>query len=144
MKAIARTHRLRTATITAAACTALLAGGAAPAIAVTPAATGTVVTAVGQTVNAKTAKESITVKASAKSVKHGETVTLSGKVMNIKDGSKLTVQHKKGNKWTTLHASTTVKHGAYSTKVKLNNKGTEHLRVAHGKTVSKDVTVKVT
>ncbi len=140
MEARASSHRLRTAVV-AAACSALLAGGgAAPAIASAVESQAAPTAVVTFTDVAK--KEFITIHVNAKTVKHGGTVTLSGKVFHIRDGSRLTVEHKKGNHWTTLK-HTTVKHGKYSVNVKLTKKGTEHLRVSHGKTHSHVVTVRV-
>ncbi|MFB7636065.1 hypothetical protein ACFC0M_34685 [Streptomyces sp. NPDC056149] len=134
-----KAYHLRTAVI-GAACAALLAGGAGTAIAA-PSAVPDLHTATVAT--AKTHEE-IGVKASAKSIKAGQTVTLSGRTKGIKTDSKLTVQHMNKGKWTTLHANTKTKHGGYySVKVKLSKKGQEKLRVAHGKTHSSTVTVTV-
>ncbi|MFI1972802.1 hypothetical protein BLA24_26705 [Streptomyces cinnamoneus] len=141
MTAMNNSRRLRTAVISGAACTALLAGGAAPALASVEASHVNGVAAVAHDPQSK--REFITIHANAKSVRHGGTVRLSGKVFHIRDGSRLTVEHRKGNRWVSLE-TTTVKHGSYSVKVKLNHKGTEHLRVVHGKTHSAVVTVKVT
>ncbi|MEW1656067.1 hypothetical protein [Streptomyces sp. NPDC093707] len=136
-----KAYRLRT-TVIGAACAALLAGGAGTAIAAPSAVpdlhSATVATAVART------HESIGVKASAKSVRAGQSVTLSGRTHGIKMGSRLTVQHLHKGRWTTLHANTRTKHGGYySVKVKLNTKGKEMLRVAHGHTHSAPVTVRV-
>jgi len=88
---------------------------------------------------------SITVKADKSSVKQGDEVTFSGRTKGLKVGAKLTLQHQKDGKWTTLKASTTVKNGSsYSLKGKLNTKGSEKLRIASGKVYSPTVTVKVT
>ncbi|MFK0293847.1 hypothetical protein ACIQU6_25720 [Streptomyces sp. NPDC090442] len=136
-----KAYHLRTAVI-GAACAALLAGGAGTAIAA-PSAVPDLHTATVAAATA-TSHESISVKASAKSIKAGETVTLSGRTKGIKTDSKLTVQHMNKDKWTTLHANTKTKHGGYySVKVKLSKKGKEKLRVAHGKTHSSTVTVMV-
>lgn len=139
-----RPYRLRAALI-GTACAALLAGGAGGIAAASTVASDThAATGIELSMPYKAKKESITVKANKKSVKVGEKVTLAGKTTNIPKDAKLTVQHQLGKKWTTLHASTKVKRGGgYSTDVKLNKKGTEHLRVAHGKTVSRTVTVTV-
>ncbi|MFF0626946.1 hypothetical protein [Streptomyces sp. NPDC004296] len=136
-----KSYRWRTAAI-GAACAALLAGGAGTAVAAPGAVpdlhSATVATAVAK------AHQGISVKASAKSVRAGHTVTLSGRTKGIKMGSKLTVQHLHKGKWTTLHANTRTKHGGnYSVKVKLADKGKEKLRVAHGATHSSTVTVTV-
>ena len=88
---------------------------------------------------------SITVKADKSSVKQGDEVTFSGRTKGLKVGAKLTLQHQKDGKWTTLKASTTVKNGSsYSLKGKLNTKGSEKLRIASGKVYSPTVAVKVT
>ncbi|WP_043266909.1 hypothetical protein [Streptomyces sp. CT34] len=138
-----KSYRLRTAAI-GAACAALLAGGAGTAVAAPSALPGHHSAIAITATTAKPKKESISIKASAKSIKAGQSVTLSGRTKNIPTGTKLTVQHLNKGKWTTLHASTKTKHGGnYSTKVKLSKKGTEKLRVAHGKTVSPTVTVTV-
>lgn len=87
---------------------------------------------------------SITVKADKTTVKSGDEVTFTGRVKGLKTGTKLTLQHQKGNKWTTLKGSTTVNKGyAYTLKHKFTNKGTEHLRIAAGKVYSSEVTLKV-
>ncbi|MET8976038.1 hypothetical protein ABZX85_10500 [Streptomyces sp. NPDC004539] len=87
---------------------------------------------------------SITVKADKSSVKQGDEVTFTGRTKGLKVGAKLTLQHEKDGKWTTLKASTTVKNGSsYSLKGKLNTKGAEKLRIASGKVYSPTVTVKV-
>ncbi|SHN29066.1 hypothetical protein MOV08_11185 [Streptomyces yunnanensis] len=136
-----KAYRWRTTTI-GLACAALLAGGAGTAVAAPSAVPDLHSRAVAAA--AATSHEKIDVKASAKSVKAGESVTLSGRTKGIPTGSKLTVQHLNKGKWTTLHASTKTKHGGhYSVKVKLGKKGKEKLRVAHGKTHSSTVTVTV-
>ncbi|MGD3108137.1 hypothetical protein [Streptomyces sp. YGL11-2] len=138
-----KSYRLRTATI-GAAVAALLAGGAGTAVAAPSAIPGHHPATAVTVTTAKAKKESISVKASVKSIKAGHSVTLVGRTKDIPTGTKLTVQHLHNGKWTTLHASTKTKHGGnYSTKVKLSKKGTEKLRVAHGKTVSSTVTVTV-
>ncbi|MYR63540.1 hypothetical protein GTY54_47540 [Streptomyces sp. SID625] len=92
-------------------------------------------------------KGSITAKANHSTVKAGETVRLAGHAKDVKPGTKLVLQHLHNGKWTTLHASTTVKKGGVFslTSNKLGTKGTEHLRVAttDGKTHSSPVAVKV-
>lgn len=93
-----------------------------------------------------TTTASITVKANHTSVRAGESVTLAGRAKDVKTGTKLVLQHLHNGKWTTLHASTTVKKGgAFKLTEKLRTKGTEHLRVStsDGKTHSPIVTVKV-
>ncbi|MEU6480852.1 hypothetical protein ABZ858_29030 [Streptomyces sp. NPDC047017] len=91
-------------------------------------------------------KGSITVKANHTTVKAGENVVFAGHVKGVKTGTKLVLQHQHNGKWTTLHASTTVKKGGvFSLSGKLNTKGTEHLRVvtSDGRTHSSTTTVKV-
>ncbi|GGU20196.1 hypothetical protein [Streptomyces violascens] len=87
---------------------------------------------------------SITVKASSASVKAGDKVTFTGRTKGMPIGSKLVLQHKKGSKWTTLQASTTVKQGSsYSLDAKLNDKGKQELRIKYDEVTSPSVTVTV-
>ncbi|GAA2425777.1 hypothetical protein ACFPFX_01650 [Streptomyces mauvecolor] len=87
---------------------------------------------------------SITVKASSVSVKAGDKVTFTGRTKGMPIGSKLVLQHKKGSKWTTLQASTTVKQGSsYSLDAKLNDKGKQELRIKYDEVTSPSVTVTV-
>ncbi|MEU7058606.1 hypothetical protein [Streptomyces sp. NPDC046197] len=87
---------------------------------------------------------SITAKPNHKAVRVGNTVVITGKVKDLKPGTKLVVQHLKNSKWTTLQASTTVtKNGTYVLKAKLNNKGLEQLRVAAGNVHSPSFNVRV-
>ncbi len=87
---------------------------------------------------------SITVKASSTSVKAGDKVTFTGRTKGLPIGTKLVLQHKKGNKWTTLQASTVVKQGSsYSLDAKLNDKGRQDLRVKYDEVVSPTVSVTV-
>jgi hypothetical protein len=87
---------------------------------------------------------SITVKASSASVKAGDKVTFTGRTKGMPIGSKLVLQHKKGSKWTTLQASTTVKQGSsYSLDAKLNDKGKQELRIKYDEVISPSVTVTV-
>ncbi|MFD9792815.1 hypothetical protein ACFWXK_17895 [Streptomyces sp. NPDC059070] len=87
---------------------------------------------------------SLTIKASETQAKVGDKVTFTGRSKGLSIGSKVVLQHKKGSKWTTLHADTTVKQGSsYSLDYKVNTKGKEELRVMSGKTVSPTVTVTV-
>ncbi|MFI2641957.1 hypothetical protein [Streptomyces sp. NPDC018610] len=91
-----------------------------------------------------TMTKSITVKASHSSVKAGQSVTLTGRTAHLAAGTKLTVQHLRNGKWTTLRATTVVKKGdTYTVTTKLAAKGTEHLRVVSGPTRSRTVTVHV-
>ncbi|MGW4276616.1 hypothetical protein ACWEGQ_30700 [Streptomyces seoulensis] len=88
--------------------------------------------------------KSITVKASHSKVKAGQSVTLTGRTAHLAAGTKLTVQHLRNGKWTTLRATTVVKKGdTYTVTTKLAAKGKEHLRVVSGPTRSKTVTVDV-
>ncbi|MEV7127552.1 hypothetical protein [Streptomyces sp. NPDC093260] len=91
-----------------------------------------------------TMTKSISVKASHSSVKAGQSVTLTGRTAHLAAGTKLTVQHLRNGKWTTLRATTVVKKGdTYTVTTKLAAKGTEHLRVVSGPTHSRTVTVHV-
>jgi hypothetical protein len=86
---------------------------------------------------------SITLKASAARVKLGDVVTFTGKVHNIKEGSKVTLQVKDGKKWVSLPATAKVSKAAYKLTDKFHKKGVEVLRVKDGSTVSKNVSVTV-
>ncbi|MEU9152405.1 hypothetical protein AB0D59_18090 [Streptomyces sp. NPDC048417] len=87
---------------------------------------------------------SITIKASKTSVKAGDPVTFTGRTQGLKIGTPLVLQHQNHGKWIPLRASVKVKNGsAYSLTAKINTKGTEHLRIAAGRTHSPTVTVKV-
>jgi hypothetical protein len=93
-----------------------------------------------------TTTASITAKANTTSVKHGDSVTVTGRTSGLKVGWPLVLQHQKGGKWVPLKATGKVKNGSsYSLTTTLSNPGTEHLRVAAvGKKVySPTVTVKV-
>ncbi|MFJ8312210.1 MULTISPECIES: hypothetical protein [unclassified Streptomyces] len=85
-----------------------------------------------------------TIKATPDSVKAGDKVTFTGRTKGMPIGSKLVLQHKKGGKWTTLQASTTVKQGSsYSLDAKLNDKGKQELRIKYDEVTSPSVTVTV-
>ncbi|MBW8800513.1 MAG: hypothetical protein JF597_45165 [Streptomyces sp.] len=93
-----------------------------------------------------TTMASISIKASTASVKAGDSVTFTGRTSGLKVGWPLVLQHQKGGKWIPLKATAKVKNGSsYSLTGKLNNPGSEHLRVAAvGKKVySPTVTVNV-
>ncbi|KAG9063352.1 hypothetical protein KI688_004234 [Linnemannia hyalina] len=87
---------------------------------------------------------SITIMAMPISVRAGDRVTFTGRTKGMPIGSKLVLQHKKGSKWTTLQASTTVKQGSsYSLDAKLNDKGKQELRITHDEVTSPTVAVTV-
>ena len=120
---------------------ALLAGGSA---ALASAASPTPKPSPSGSKYASAAPGSLTIKASATEAKVGDKVTFTGRSKGLAIGSKVVLQHKKGSKWTTLHADTTIKQGSsYSLDYKVNTKGKEELRVMDGKTVSPTVTVTV-
>ncbi|MEV8600844.1 hypothetical protein AB0465_13305 [Streptomyces griseoviridis] len=139
MTAVAKTRRIRMAAIGTACAAALLAGGAGATVA----AAADQPAAPASHTATPPHKARITVTSNKHSVKAKETVRLTGSATGLKDGEKLTVQHYKNGKWTTLHSSTTVRKHLYSTDVKLNEKGTWKLRVVHGGTHSATTTVKV-
>ncbi|MFI1102752.1 hypothetical protein [Streptomyces melanogenes] len=119
---------------------ALLAGSAAAASAASP----TPKPSPSGSKYASATPGSLTIKASATEAKVGDKVTFTGRSKGLAIGSKVVLQHKKGSKWTTLHADTTIKQGSsYSLDYKVNTKGKEELRVMDGKTVSPTVTVTV-
>ncbi|MFE4409418.1 hypothetical protein ACIQFZ_04005 [Streptomyces sp. NPDC093064] len=91
------------------------------------------------------AAASITARASHSSIRAGQSVTLTGRTAHLAAGTKLTVQHLNNGKWTTLRATTAVKKGdTFTVSTKLAVKGKQELRVVHGDTHSKSVTVDVT
>ncbi|MDT0436742.1 MULTISPECIES: hypothetical protein [Streptomyces] len=139
MRAVVKTRRIRMTAIGAACAAALLAGGASATVA--SAADHPAAPASPSAMTPHKAK--ITVKSDKHAVKARETVRLTGSTTGLKNGEKLTVQHYKNGKWTTLHSSTTVRKHMYSTDVKLTEKGTWKLRVVHGDTHSATTTVKV-
>ncbi|MEV7325724.1 hypothetical protein [Streptomyces sp. NPDC093970] len=90
------------------------------------------------------AMASITIKSGKDSVRAGDTVTFTGRTKGLKIGTPLVLQHQHDGKWVPLRASVKVKNGsAYALNAKINTKGSEHLRIAAGKTHSPTVTVKV-
>ncbi|MFJ9347313.1 hypothetical protein [Streptomyces sp. NPDC101237] len=92
----------------------------------------------------KSALGSISVKTNKTSVKAGDKVILTGRTQGLKIGTPLVLQHENHGKWVPLRASVKVKNGsAYALTAKINTKGTEHLRIAAGKTHSPTVSVKV-
>ncbi|KPI01715.1 hypothetical protein OK074_5546 [Actinobacteria bacterium OK074] len=88
-------------------------------------------------------KPSISIKASTAKAKKGQIVTFTGKVVGLKDGSKVTLQVKDGAKWVSLPAATSVKKGTYKLSDKFKEAGVEVLRVKDGKAASKSVSVAV-
>ncbi|MFF4186883.1 hypothetical protein ACFYZ9_27205 [Streptomyces sp. NPDC001691] len=132
-------------------CARTFAAGALSAALLTAGAAGTVASAAtsakpspSASASASKSTASITVKATPTSVKAGDKVTFTGRTKGMPIGSKLVLQHKKGNKWTTLQASTTVKQGSsYSLDAKLNDKGKQELRVKYDEVTSPTVTVTV-
>ncbi|MFF8027756.1 hypothetical protein ACFZDJ_42980 [Streptomyces sp. NPDC007896] len=90
------------------------------------------------------ANGSITAKVSKAQVHPGQSVTLTGRAKGVKVGTKVVLLHMRNGKWTALKSSTVLKNGSsYSLITKLNNKGTEQLRVMAGKIVSPTVLVTV-
>ncbi|MCT9091186.1 hypothetical protein N4G70_20305 [Streptomyces sp. ASQP_92] len=127
-------------------CVRTLAAGALSAALLTAGAVGTVASAATPKPSPSASKTaaSITVKASSTSVKAGDKVTFTGRTKGLPIGTKLVLQHKKGNKWTTLQASTVVKQGSsYSLDAKLNDKGKQDLRIKYDEVVSPTVSVTV-
>ncbi|AYG81466.1 hypothetical protein DWB77_03614 [Streptomyces hundungensis] len=123
---------------------ALLSAGAAGTSASAAAASKPSPSASKPSPSASKTAGSITVKASSTSVKAGDKVTFTGRTKGLPIGTKLVLQHKKGNKWTTLQASTLVKQGSsYSLDAKLNDKGKQDLRVKYDEVVSPTVSVTV-
>ncbi|WP_251093291.1 hypothetical protein [Streptomyces sp. Caat 7-52] len=140
-------------------CVALLSGGTAGAFAASPSPspsgngsaspTGTESPSPKGTASpSPTGKTSITATPGKSSVKAGSMVTFTGRTKGLKVGSPLVLQHEKNGKWTALKATAKVKTGnSYALVAKLNDKGTQHLRVAsatkEGKVHSPTVTVTV-
>lgn len=89
--------------------------------------------------------EEITARVNHSSIRHGESVTLTGRTANMAAGARLTVQHLDHGKWTTLRATTVVRKGdTFTVSTKLLAKGKNDLRVVSGPTRSKTITVDVT
>uniref|UniRef100_A0AAU2V601 Bacterial Ig domain-containing protein n=1 Tax=Streptomyces sp. NBC_00003 TaxID=2903608 RepID=A0AAU2V601_9ACTN len=130
-------------------CARTFAAGALSAALLTAGAAGTFAHAAAApkpkpSASASKSAAAITVKASSTSVKAGDKMTFTGRTKGMPIGSKLVLQHKKGNKWTTLQASTTVKKGSgYSLEAKLNDKGKQELRIKYDEVTSPTVTVTV-
>ncbi|MFE9405995.1 hypothetical protein ACFYNY_30305 [Streptomyces sp. NPDC006530] len=127
-------------------CVRTLAAGVLSAALLTAGAAGTVASAATPKPSPSASKTaaSITVKASSTSVKAGDKVTFTGRTKGLPIGTKLVLQHKKGNKWTTLQAGTVVKQGSsYSLDAKLNDKGKQDLRIKYDEVVSPTVSVTV-
>lgn len=82
-------------------------------------------------------KPALTAKPSATSVRVWQELRVSGKAVDIKAGSKVSLQQKQHGAWKTLPATTTVnKSGAYTLRVKLGLKGANDLRMKSGATLS--------
>lgn len=127
MTAAVKTRRFRMVATGVACAAALLAGGAGAGVA---SASNQPAAPAVPNASATPHKTRITVHSDKHSVKAKESVRLTGSATGLKDGTRVSVQHYKNGKWTTLKTST-VKKGLYSTDVKLNEKGTWKLRVVH-------------
>ncbi|MGN5378793.1 hypothetical protein BIV25_11350 [Streptomyces sp. MUSC 14] len=88
-------------------------------------------------------KPVLTLSASDTHVKSGDKVLLSGRAVGLRDGSRVTLQEKRGGRWVTLPVATTVHHGTYRLTEKATHKGAQTLRTQDGRTVSKAVTISV-
>lgn len=88
-------------------------------------------------------KPSITIKASKTGIKLGDVVTFTGKTAGLKEGSKVTLQVKSGDKWLTLPNAAPVTKSAYKITDKFEKKGAQVLRVKDGNTVSAEVLIRV-
>ncbi|MFE2143526.1 hypothetical protein ACFXA3_17590 [Streptomyces sp. NPDC059456] len=94
--------------------------------------------------SASAAAGEITLKATPTSVQAGEKVTFTGRTKGLPIGTKVVLQHKNGDKWTTLHANTVVKQGSsFSFDNTFKTKGKEELRVSAGNRTSPSTTVTV-
>ncbi|MFF3910773.1 hypothetical protein ACFYZJ_33615 [Streptomyces sp. NPDC001848] len=88
---------------------------------------------------------SITIRANRTEVKSGQSVTFTGQTNGLKAGDRLDLQRFDGKKWVTVKTAT-VKKGSkatYTLVIKLTGMGKEMLRVVHGKTMSRTVTITV-
>lgn len=87
------------------------------------------------------AEETLTIKAQHSSIKSGEKATFTGHaILCTLVGKEVTLQHKKGGKWTNLHSTAQVKgDSSYSLSEIFREKGVQQLRVtaagAHSATV---------
>ena len=117
---------------------ALIAGGATTASAAVPAQQ----LSANRSVAVKLAP-SVSIKASATRVKAGKTVIFTGRTSGLKNGSKVTLQEKVGNRWVSLASTTVSRSNDYRITGKLSSKGKQALRVVDGTTASSTVTVVV-
>ncbi|WP_431045967.1 hypothetical protein ACQUSR_30185 [Streptomyces sp. P1-3] len=132
-----QTRRLVIATTLAAA---ILGGGAATAMAASPAPAKPV----AQVKVQPKAKAALTAKPSVNSVRAWQEFRITGKATGIAAGTKVGLQQKQRGKWVALPAGTVVnKSGAYSLRAKLGLKGKNELRMVSGKTASAVFTVTV-
>ncbi|WP_416974378.1 hypothetical protein [Streptomyces sp. 4F14] len=88
-------------------------------------------------------KPVITIKASKTGIKLGDVVTFTGRTAGLKEGSKVTLQVKAGDKWLTLPQSAPVVKSAYKIADKFTKKGAQVLRAKDGNTVSAEVLIRV-
>jgi hypothetical protein len=85
----------------------------------------------------------LTLSANNTHVKLGDKVLLSGRAAGLKEGSKVTLQEKRGARWVNLPVTTTVQHGTYRLAEKANHKGAQIIRTKDGRAVSRAVTISV-
>ncbi|KOV59385.1 hypothetical protein ADK64_34700 [Streptomyces sp. MMG1121] len=85
----------------------------------------------------------LTLSAGDTHVRLGDKVLLSGRAAGLKEGSKVTLQEKRGAQWVNLPVTTTVKRGGYRLAEKANRKGVQIIRTKDGGAVSKAVTISV-
>jgi hypothetical protein len=148
MTSVLRHHRYGRALGAGVLSAALLSGGTAGASAATSKPTPKPIsgTPTMKPSRMPTAMGSVSVSASHKAVRVGDTVAFTGRVKGVKSGSTLVLQHKHNGKWTSLRTTAVVnKNGTYTIKRKFTNRGTEQVRVAtkSGTFTSSPVTVKV-